>query len=165
MATRKVKCQGCKESFSREEEEYEKVSKGFFHRACYERYEKERSLRAGLVDYVYDSLGPTANMALVGKQIKTYTEDYNYTESGIQGTVYYFHEILKNKLVPKMGIAFVPYHYEKAKNYFEALEKTKEGLIKYEPPKEKEIVVTQFKNNKDKHKVDLESMFERGEFD
>lgn len=163
--TRAVKCQGCSEKFVREEGNYEKASKGYYHKSCFQKMMASRAAREDLLQYCFSVLGSEMNPALVQKQIKDFTTRFRYTESGIKGTLYYLHEIKKVKLTPRMGIAIVPYHYEKARNYFAKVDSVSD-LPSFDSIIEEATEITIEKPvNKKRYSrvVNLDDMFEEGE--
>lgn len=159
---RMVVCQYCREKFERIDGEFEKDTKGFYHKACHTKMVTERASRQGLMDYAYLALGETANMALVAKQIKDFVEKKHMTESGIKGTLYYLVEIKKQRLDPKFGIALVPYHYQTAKNYFLRLEGISD-MPKFEEIEYKQIIISEPVNRKRGRTTNLEDLFQEGE--
>lgn len=163
---RAVKCQGCGNQIDRNIEAFEKGSKGYYHKSCYDSMMADRANREDLMSFISSLLGPNANLAFVAKQIKQFTEQYGLTGSGIKGTLVYLTEIKKRRLNPKMGIALVPYEYENARKYFEGLSKLKENVVPYEE-KETRVVYIEEKESKYKKRnvVDLESLFNKGELE
>lgn len=162
--TRPVICQGCREKFIREDGNYIKDTKGFYHTSCHQKMLASRAAREDLLQYCFMVLGKDMNPALVQKQIKEMTTKYRYTESGIKGTLYYLHEIKKMRLNAKMGIAIVPYHYDKARLYFEKVESTTDLPSMEDIVETREITISKPQNNKRYSRiVSLEDMFEEGE--
>lgn len=162
VSKRPVICQGCREKFVREPGNYEKDTKGFYHKACHNQMLQDRAGREDLLDMVRETIGPTVNLAFVQKQVKKFTEQYGYTVSGIKGTIYYVTQIKRQRLKPEFGLAFVPYNYEKARVYFEKME----GMDEIEPFKEaeiREVTIREPQRLKKGLEVDLESLFEEGE--
>ena len=51
------------------------------------------------------------------KQLKTYREDYQYTNNGIYLTLKYYYETLENEVLEDTGLGIVPYYYEQAKKH------------------------------------------------
>lgn len=89
------------------------------HKACYQNSLKEREVRSQIFEHL-ESLSPgKVNYALVNKQLKTFTEEYGLTESGIMGTLVFMNNIQKIRNMPEKGIAFVPYKYQEAREFFE----------------------------------------------
>ena len=165
MSGRAVKCQGCSGKFVREEGNYEKSGKGYFHKSCYQKMIASRAAREDLSRYCMTIFGENANFGLIGKQIKDYTTKYKYTESGIKGTLYYLTEVKKMKLNPRMGIAIVPYHYEKARLYFERVDSVSDLPSFNSIVEETSQVVIEKPVNKKRYSrvVNLDDMFKEGE--
>lgn len=155
---RPVICQGCREKFIREEGNFVKASKGFYHKECYQEQQSEKEVRGQILAYL-ESLAPgKINYALVYKQLKTFTEDYGLQESGILGTLFFMHEVKHIRLMPEKGIAFVPYKYKEAKEYYEKVE-TMRDIEKKEITTQKVVIsvpqTKRKKNLKDLSKIDF----------
>lgn len=159
---RPVICQYCREKFERVEGEFERDSKGFYHKTCYTTMIAERASRQDLLDYALEILGKDANIGLVIKQIKDFSEKKRMTESGIKGTLYFLHNVKKVRLDPKFGIALVSFHYQDARRYFEKLEDVND-IPKFQEIPLKEITITEPINRKRAKTVDLEALFKEGE--
>lgn len=58
--------------------------------------------------------------SLMKRQIKDFKRDYQYTYSGIRGTIDYCFRLVEPPLVPMVnaGLGIVPYYYEKAKEFY-----------------------------------------------
>lgn len=100
----------------------------------------------------------------IQKQIKQYHEEYNYTYSGIQKSLFYFFEIQKHP-VDTYGatIGIVPYVYDSAKQYFYTLflarmanqslkkEQLKTKVVEYQipAPRHKDRKIKMFKIEED----------------
>lgn len=122
----------------------------------------ERASRQDLLDYALELLGKDANIGLVMKQIKDFSEKKRMTESGIKGTLYFLHNVKKMRLDPKFGIAIVAFHYQDARRYFERLEDVSD-LPKFQEIPTKEIIIQEPVNRKRGKVKDLESLFKEGE--
>lgn len=154
--TRKVICQYCREKFSREEFAYEKDSKGYYHKTCYDNMQEERANRAGILEFLEELTPGQVNYPLVRKQIKEYTEKFPYTESGLLGTLHYMVEVKRRKVNPKTGIAFLPYLYNEARAYYESLAKM--GDIEKIENEEKVVVVSQQESKRLSKLIDIEAL-------
>lgn len=155
---RPVICQGCREKFVRKEGNFVKDSKGFYHKACHEEMLQERSQRQDLLKFVVDAIGDEVNLAFVQKQVRTYTEQYKYTVSGIKGTIHYFIHVRGVKAKPQFGIAFVPYNYNKAREYFEKMEDMKK-IETFEELDVRQVTISEPKQEKIRKTVSLEDLF------
>lgn len=153
---RLVICQKCREKFSRSKHEYEKTSKGFFHKKCYLDQEKEKETRQSIVEYLEKLFPDKVNYPLVYKQIKEFTEKYPYTESGLLGTLHFVVEIKRIGLTPNGGIGLLPYYYNDAKEYYLKLSKMK-NIDKVEN-KEKLVLVRPKKSRKLNSLIDIENL-------
>lgn len=122
----------------------------------------ERASRQDLLEYTMDILGKDANIGLVMKQIKDFSEKKHMTESGIKGTIYYLTQIKRMRLDPKFGIAIVAFHYQNARRYFEKLEDVND-IPKFEEIPTKQITIQEPINRKRAKVVDLEALFKEGE--
>lgn len=116
---RLVKCPFCGESFNREETKYIHYKNRYWHVNCYnEKFPNEED-KEKLRTYIKQLFNINQLSVLINKQIKDYTKEYNYTYSGILGTLIYCYEIQKMDIKKAKGIGIVPYNYENAKNYFQ----------------------------------------------
>lgn len=156
MSTRKVICQYCRKQFSRQEELFEKVAKGYYHKVCYDKMLEERSLRTGIFDYLETLTPEKVNYPLVQKQIREYTEKYGYTESGLLGTLHYMVEVKRMKLSHKTGIAFLPYLYHEAREYYSRLSLLSD--IEVVTHEERTVVVTPKESKRLSNLIDIESL-------
>lgn len=156
MTKRKVICQYCRKTFSREEELFEKTSKGFYHKTCYDTMQAERAKRAGITELLEQLYPGKVNYPLVQKQIKEYTETYHYTESGLLGTLYYLIDVKRRKITPSSGIAIVPYFYNEAKEYYKGLDQLKNiSKIEYST---NNVTIAPQKTKKLDKLIDLDSL-------
>ena len=127
-----VICQYCKAKFDRDKEPYVEISnRRYAHKACAEKNQiqktqKEKDYEA-LVNYIENLFGVGYVSAKVAKQIKEYRETYNYTYSGMLGTLVYWYEVKGAKTdLANGGIGIVPYIYEQAKEYYSKINKANE---------------------------------------
>jgi len=154
---RKVICQYCRQQFDREVEPFEKKSNGYYHKACFDAMQEERSKRAGILDYL-ESLTPgQVNYALVQKQLRDFTANGKYSESGLYGTLIYMIEVKKLKMNPKTGLAFLPFIYNEAREHYDKQAYLAEQIKAVDYP-EKEVVTKSQQVNKDKLLIDIESL-------
>jgi len=119
-----VKCLYCGESLERDSEVCVKVnSRRYAHKTCAEGSERilsaeERDLEA-LEKYIENLLEIQCLTPKIKRQIKEYTELYNYTFSGMLKALIYHYEIC-NGDVSKAGggIGIIPYVYNRAHDYY-----------------------------------------------
>jgi hypothetical protein len=52
------------------------------------------------------------------QQMKTYRDDYNYTNIGMYYTLKYYYDVLENEVIEGTGLGIIPYFYDKAKYYY-----------------------------------------------
>lgn len=156
MAVGRYKCPGCSFYFKLEEEEYILVKKRHWHKKCYDDYvaEKEASKtdEDKLTEYICELFKTNAPGARINRQIKDMIEKYEYTHSGILGSLKYWYEV-KGESLEKAngGIGIVPFIYNDARKYYEGIAKAHESnkiyseipldinevIIKINPPKVK----------------------------
>lgn len=162
MAQQKpVICQHCREKFVRVEGNFEKTSRGFYHIDCYKQIQKNKDDTEVLFDFLREIWGDDfINYPLIRKQIKDLTQRNNMTVQGITGTLVYLTNVKKMRLIPKMGIAIVPYHYVNARNYFEEKERLKSTIVPDVVSKTVEVEIKPQQTNKMKNLIDLESLLE-----
>ena len=121
---RKCKCVYCKAEFDRDKLPYVQVANlRYAHKECAERNQVQKSQQEveydNLVNYIEKLFGIGYVSAKVAKQIKDYRELYNYTYSGMLGTLVYWYDVKQAPLdKANGGIGIVPYIYEQAKEYY-----------------------------------------------
>ena len=123
-AARIVKCKYCGIQFNRNAEPFIEVGgRRYAHKECAEKYQasisQEEKDYLELEKYIKKLFNKNVLTAKIKKQIKDYKEQYNYTYSGIQKTLYWWFE-LKNNSIEKAndGIGIVPFVYQDACDYF-----------------------------------------------
>lgn len=91
------------------------------------------------------------------KQINQYKNEYDFTYSGMQKTLYYWYEILKHPKNKTQGLGIIPYTYAKAKEYFkgiyEANLRNAEKNLEIYKPKDIEVRITAPKRQIPKRKL------------
>ena len=125
----KVKCVKCGCEFDRDKIQAVRIgARRYGHATCYpeitdyvplvQMTEEEKELK-NLEEYIKQIYKIDYIDAKIRKQIKDYKEQYNYTYSGIQKTLYWWFE-LKNNSIEKAndGIGIVPFVYQDACDYF-----------------------------------------------
>lgn len=122
----KVKCPGCSLTFYREDEPHIFIKNRYWHTVCYNAmHEKEVQSEAAIKDleeYICDLFGMDFVSARIKAQIKSMITNYNYTYSGILGSLKYWFEVKDNSLEKANGgIGIVPYIYDDAKKYYETI--------------------------------------------
>jgi hypothetical protein len=125
---RAVKCVFCGSSINRQVDEYVIVQKRYAHTLCSNEQQQEKEDRAQLNKILYEIFGENLNFGVVGQQIKNYKNQYNFTISGIIGTLYYCYKIINLDPRKAQGIGIVPFYYKEARSYFNAIENAKNNL-------------------------------------
>ena len=135
-----VICQYCKGKFDRDKEPFVQVSdRRYAHKLCAEKNQIQKTQKEkdydALVNYIENLFGIGYVSAKVAKQIKDFRETYNYTYSGILGTLVYWYEV-KGATIDQAngGIGIVPYVYEQAKEYYQTINRANElnaGVTSY----------------------------------
>ena len=124
---RKCKCFYCKIEFDRDKEPFEQISeRRYAHKSCADQHRIQKTQNEqdydALINYIEKLLGNNAINIKIAKQIKDYREQYGYTYSGILGTLIYWFEIQGGSAeLANGGIGIVPYKYEEAKKYYQAI--------------------------------------------
>lgn len=144
-----VTCAYCGKPMSKKDTDCILVDNGkYAHSACKEIEEtREKTDKEKLEEYIKQLFNISYIDPAIRRQIKKYTEEYNYTYSGIHKALYYFYEI-KNGDLSKANnrISIVPYVYKDAYNYFYSLwlakQKNKDVEIKLYTPKIKEVTIS-----------------------
>lgn len=134
----KVKCPLCSE---RDEKEVMiKSGKRYWHPACLEEHEANKSAeeqrvdrdkneRKQLIAYVCDLYKVDKPSMLVLTQMKRMHEDNGWRYLAIQMTLEYFYEIKNNSTRNSNGIGIVPYVYDEATDYYKKLAAINEQVI------------------------------------
>lgn len=150
-------CQRCKTIVN--DDDLIKIKGKNFHQSCGQLYQDSSDLQ----DYIcqlfnYKKPGPR-----VQTQIKTFTQEYGYTYSGIHKTLVYFFEVKQNTIQKSNGgIGIVPYVYDEAQEYYRKLNKTAERMAANIQPHKTRVVsveAVQVRNNmKKRQEIDLSSL-------
>lgn len=124
MAKAYVKCKYCGNQFDRNAEPFVEVSpRRYAHKACAEKKDQETPQEEkdyeNLEKYIKQIFHTRTVSARIKKQIKDFHQEYQYTYSGIQKTLYWWFE-LKGGSIEKAnnGIGIVPFVYQDALDYF-----------------------------------------------
>ena len=110
-----VKCLYCGKTFDRDKvTTCRQIGKRFAHLECAVQHEANKTAevsdREKLFNYAQKLLGSRFNGALVGKQVKQFQENYNYTYSGMKKALVYFYEVKGNDPAKANGgIGIIPY--------------------------------------------------------
>ena len=142
-----VNCLYCKELINKNDKDVVKFRVSCYaHRACKDKDDaRPKTAEEKLYLYIRDLFNVDAVPLRVKKQITQYINEYNYTYSGILGTLIYCYEVKKNPLEKANGgIGIVPYLYQEAKNYYTRLDELKsknKDLKKIEKVKVTEIKI------------------------
>ncbi|MGG1444918.1 hypothetical protein ABE354_23280 [Brevibacillus laterosporus] len=113
---RKPKCPKC--TYEVDKKLSVKHASKYYHEECYEKFIKAKDDRLELIDYICTLHKTKIPHGLILKQIKEFTDTYEYTHKGITLTLRYFYETLGNQVREGDGIGIVPYVYEEAKKFF-----------------------------------------------
>lgn len=124
MAVRLVKCKYCGIQFDRLSEATVEVGgRRYAHKACADKFNQSISQDEKdyleLEKYIKKLFKINTINAKIRKQIKDFREEYQYTYSGMQKTLYWWFEIKKNDLSKANdGIGIIPFVYKDACDYF-----------------------------------------------
>lgn len=143
-----VHCACCNKLMSKKDEDCIMIGNNkYVHLACKETEERrEKTDKEKLEDYIKQLFDTDYVNPKVQRQIKQYTEEYNYTYSGIQKALCYFYEIKHGDLEKAGGgIGIVPHIYDRAYNYYfdlwQAQQRNKDVNLDLYTPKVKEIII------------------------
>ena len=123
-ATRMVKCKYCGIQFNRNAEPFVEVGgRRYAHKECAEKYQQSISQEERdymeLEKYIKKLFKKNVVSARIKKQIKDFKQEYKYTYSGMQKTLYWWFELKHNSIEKANdGIGIVPFVYNDALNYF-----------------------------------------------
>lgn len=124
MAKAYVKCKYCGAQFDRNSVPFVEVgSRRYAHKKCAEEIEQSKSQEEkdyeNLEKYIKEIFKTKTVSARIKKQIKDFHEEYQYTYSGIQKTLYWWFELKGGSLEKaNNGIGIVPFVYQDALDYF-----------------------------------------------
>lgn len=119
-----VNCLYCKELIRKTDKDVIKFRVSCYaHKTCKQKEDaRPKTDEEKLHLYIIDLFNVDAVPLRIKKQITQYIQEYNYTYSGILGTLKYCYEIKKMNLEKANGgIGIVPYLYSEAKNYYTKL--------------------------------------------
>lgn len=119
-----VECLYCKKLINKTDKDVIKFRVNCFaHISCKQKEdERKKTPEEELYLYIIDLFNVDAVPLKVKRQISQYVKEYNYTYSGILGTLKYCYEIKKNSLEKANGgIGIVPYLYQEARSYYARL--------------------------------------------
>lgn len=147
---RKTKCPFCGVFFDRDKTAYEYIQKTgrYAHKEC---YDKDAALKAAdeknreaLMQYIDVLFNGKANYPLIGKLLKKYKEELNFTYSGILNTLRYVYEVKGNSIEKaNNSIGIVEYQYQNAYNYYYTIwlanQNNKDKVIQDYIPVQREI--------------------------
>lgn len=163
MAKHIVKCSICEKHFDANSEAFVKTSsRRYAHEECYNKkndsISQDEKDKAELEEYIKQLLSLNAITPKIRKQIKTFTEEYKYTYSGIKKALIYFYEVRGNSVEKANGgIGIVSYVYKQAFDYYYGLwaaqQKNENKNIEEYKPKVIEITITPPKRKKKTRKI------------
>jgi len=117
---RQSKCCICKESFNKEDLIVKSNKK--YCKECLQikeeesnQYKNDWDLLFKYICNLYDIEVPTGMMF---QQLKTFRNEYNYTNIGMYYTLKYYYEILENVVIEDTGLGIIPYYYDRAKKHY-----------------------------------------------
>lgn len=121
---RMVTCVYCNKLFDRDKEAFTQISaRRYAHAKCVSEHQKNISKQEqdynNLIEYIKKLYKVPAVLPTVIKQIKEFKQQYGFTYTGIQKSLYWFYELKGNpisKANNQLGI--IPYIYNDACNYF-----------------------------------------------
>ena len=136
MTAHKVKCPICNQIFDLNKVQGVRYNaRRYAHYTCFPQGEliplpeipKEEKEQQELYDYIIKLFKVEFVPPIMRKQIKKYIDEYHYSYSGIQKSLYRFYEFKKNPIDKANGnLGIVPYVYQDAYKYFYNLYLAKE---------------------------------------
>ena len=117
-------CEYCHKAILRSEE-VALPGDRFAHQKCH-NIPKEKTDIEKLYDYIKEIYNESFVDPAKQKSVQNMMNTYDFTASGIHGTLKYIFEILKKNPYDSNYLGIVPYYYIKAKEYYTNLEKVKE---------------------------------------
>ena len=79
------------------------------------KYKTDWDLLFEYICKLYNIEKPTGMMF---QQMKSYRQDYDYTNIGMYYTLKYYYDVLENNVMDDTGLGIIPYYYDKAKNHY-----------------------------------------------
>lgn len=123
---RMVKCPYCENKVDKDESfEYKKR---YYHRECFEVWQRESQDYKDLVVYICELYRLQAPTGMMLKQLKEYREELHYKSKGMELALRYFYETLGNSVQDGTGVGIIPYVYEDAKKHYIMRMKVKESV-------------------------------------
>lgn len=120
-----VTCYYCNERFDRDKEPFVQVSaRRYCHKKCAPKEKqvivnKQEQDYNNLIEYIKKLYKVPAVLPTVVKQIKEFKQQYGFTYTGIQKSLYWFYELKGNPTSKSNNtIGIVPYVYNDARDYF-----------------------------------------------
>lgn len=159
----KVKCIYCSQTFDRDKHPFVQVSqRRYAHKECSDRAGQQAALeekyRVELFDYLETLFKGKANYPVINKLLKRYTQELNFTYSGILRTLKYWYEV-KGHTTEKANnsIGIVEFQYQNAYNYYysiwQANQHNKDKVIQDYVPIQKTIHIPVPERNLRKRKL------------
>lgn len=94
---------------------------------CSETTVVENKERDELIAYICKGLGQAQPTGIQLNDIRRFKE-MGFTYSGIKWTIYYMVSVIGKKIEPNGGLGLIPFYYHKAKEHYEAVEKSKQSV-------------------------------------
>lgn len=144
-------CRKCKQRFDADKVPAFKIgNRMYIHLSCRENEEGEvvplpEKKTDPILDYCKKIFGDKANYPMIKKQLKTYREEYKYTDSGILKCLQYWYEVKHNDTSEAKGaIGIVPYIWNQVYDYYLNLYEMQLSAdsINIKEPQEKEIFIS-----------------------
>lgn len=139
MAQHLVKCRFCKQQFDKLTEDFIQPTKGwYYHKACYEtmpKNEQKEKKDENIFFQILKKYIPEYNYIQSKKLAESYIKKYNFTWSGMAGTLEYHYGVCKASVEgAKDTIGIIPYVYESAKKYWSKVNQYNKNPV--QPPKD-----------------------------
>lgn len=140
-----VTCVYCNTRFDRDKEPFVQVAaRRYAHSQCVPDFQKNISKQEedynNLINYIKTLYKTPAVLPTVIKQIKEFKQQYGYTYTGMQKSLYWYYELKNNSVTKANGqIGIIPYIYNQANEYFYRLylaEIASQHRVDKIPPKE-----------------------------
>ena len=71
-----------------------------------------------LFEYICELYNIKVPTGMMFQQLKTYRNEYGYTNIGMYYTLQYYYNVLDNKVLEDTGLGIIPYYYDKAKKHY-----------------------------------------------
>lgn len=148
-----VTCVHCRQKFDRDKQPFVEVStRRYAHPDCHEKhkieYEQQQKDWLALEEYIKYLFNIETITVKIRKQVNDFVNNQHYTYTGILRALMYFYGVQGHSIEKANGgIGIVPYTYEAAHNYYQAIwlanqQNANKNIGEYLPKEETTILIS-----------------------